>query len=172
MTIRKIAIFCAVGIIGILAFSAFSQDQTFADPNVDYSFVLPEAKWKMTVKPSATSPNVEYVYGDRRDTHLDVRKLTVAKDAIMPDIVQDEDRRQFLRRGYIAGREENFVGFLRGTVFNFEYTEGGYNKSGRFYFLRANPTTVFILRFTGQRELLRGIRNQTDSIVRTFSVKQ
>ena len=35
----------------------------------------------MTVKPSATSPNVEYVYADRNDGHLEIRKLTVTKDA-------------------------------------------------------------------------------------------
>jgi hypothetical protein len=44
--------------------------------------------------------------------------------------------------------------------------------SGRFYFLRANDTTVYILRFTGERDRLKAIRNQTDSIARTFKVQQ
>jgi hypothetical protein len=151
--------------------SMFAQGDSFSDPNVDYSFGLPEAKWKMTVKPSATSPNVEYVYGDRFDGHLDVRKLTVAKDAILTDVVQnDEQKRQFLP-GYVAGREENFAGKLRGAIFNFEYVAAGRSMAGRYYFLRANDTTVYVLRFTGQRDSLRSIRNQTDSIARTFSVR-
>ena len=56
MIIRKISFFCAIGIIAILALSAAAQDELFSDVNVDYSFALPDAKWKMTAKPSATSP--------------------------------------------------------------------------------------------------------------------
>ncbi len=171
MIIRKITLFCAVGIVAILTLSAFGQDSMFSDPNVDYSFALPDAKWKMTAKPSATSPNVEYVYGDRTDGHLEVRKLTVAKDAILSDLIQDEEQKLQFKPGFVAGKEENFVGHLRGSVFNFEYVAAGRSMSGRFYFLRANPTTVYLLRFAGQKDSLRLVRNQTDSIARTFAVK-
>jgi hypothetical protein len=44
--------------------------------------------------------------------------------------------------------------------------------SGRFYFLKADDKTVYVLRFTGQRDKLRSVRNQTDSIARTFSLKK
>ncbi len=168
---EKIPLFCAVGIIAIFAFSAFGQDSVFSDPNVDYSFTLPDAKWKMTAKPSATSPNVEYVYGDRTDGHLEVRKLTVAKDAILSDVIQDEEQKLQFKPGFVAGKEENFAGHLRGSVFNFEYVAAGRNMAGRFYFLRANPTTVYLLRFAGEKDSLRTVRNQTDSIARTFAVK-
>lgn len=155
----------------LMAVSLFAQGDSFSDPNVDYSFALPDAKWKMTVKPSATSPNVEYVYGFRQDGHLQIRKLTVAKDAILSDIARDdEQKRQFLP-GYVAGKEENFAGRLRGSIFNFEYVAAGRSMSGRYYFLRANDTTVYLLRFSGQKDSLRSIRAQTDSIARTFAVK-
>ncbi|HEX3102572.1 MAG TPA: hypothetical protein VHQ01_12300 [Pyrinomonadaceae bacterium] len=168
----KIPLFCAVGIIAMLALSAFGQDALFSDANVDYSFTIPDAKWKMTSKPSATSPNVEYVYGERSDGHLEVRRLTVAKDAVMSDIIQEEEQKLQFRAGFVAGKEENFVGRLRGTAFNFEYVAAGRNMAGRFYFLRANPTTVYLLRFVGLKDSLRSIRPQTDSIARTFGVKQ
>lgn len=171
MTIRKKSIFCAAGVIALLALSAFGQEETFTDANVDYSFTVPEGKWKMTVKPSATSPNVEYVNGDRSDGHLEVRKLAVAKDALLSDIIQDEEQKQLFRPGYVAGKQENFVGRLRGNVFNFEFVAAGRSMAGRFYFLRANPTTVYLLRFTGQKDSIRSVRNQTDSIARTFGVK-
>lgn len=171
MMMRKITLFCAVGIITILALSAFGQESVFSDPNVDYSFTLPDAKWKMTAKPSATNLNVEYVYIDRTDGHLEVRKLTVAKDAILSDLIQDEEQKLQFKPGFVAGKDENFLGRLRGSVFNFEYVAAGRNMSGRFYFLRANPTTVYVLRFTGQKDSLRSVRNQTDSIARTFTVK-
>lgn len=151
--------------------TVFSQSEEFSHPDVDYTFSLPDARWKMTTRPSITSPNVEYVFGDRRDGHLEVRKLTVAKDAILSDVIRDDEaKRQFLP-GYVAGREENFAGRLRGTVFNFEYVQAGRNMSGRHYFLRANETTVFVLKFSGQKDSLRTIRNHTDSIARTFAAK-
>ena len=154
------------------AAAAFAQDQKFIDPNVDYSFDIPDAKWKQTVKPSATSPNVEYVYGDRSQGHLEVRKLTVAKDAQFTDLIRDEEQKQQFRHGFVAGKQENFTGHVPGRIFNFEYVASGRNMSGRFYFLRANPTTVYVLRFSGPDNALRSIQNQTDSIARTFAVKQ
>lgn len=152
--------------------SAFGQTDSFSDSNVDYSFDLPDAKWKMTVKPSAISPNVEYVFVDRNDGHLEVRRLTVAKDAILADIIRDEEQKLQFLPGYVAGRDENFAGRLRGAVFNFEFVRAGRPMSGRFYFLKASDNTVYVLRFTGFRDKLRSIRNQTDSIGRTFDLRK
>jgi hypothetical protein len=148
----------------------FAQS-TFSDPNVDYTFMLPEAGWKMIAKPSSTSPNVEYVYNDRREAYLTVRKLSVEKSAYLTDVIRDEEQKVQFLPGYVSGKEENFTGNLKGNVFNFEYVSSGRNSSGRFYFLRANDTTVYLLRFTGDRDRLKSIRNQTDSIARTFAVK-
>lgn len=150
---------------------AIAQGDAFNDPTVDYSFQLPEARWKMTVKPSATSPNVEYVYGDRVDGHLEVRRLSIPKDSILSDIVQSEEQKLQFRPGFVAGKEEQFTGRMRGVAYNFEYVAAGRSMAGRFYFLKANDTTLYILRFSGQKDSLRAIRNQTDSIARTFGLK-
>jgi len=155
----------------MFAAAAFAQDQKFADPNVDYTFDLPDAKWRMTVKPSATSPNVEFVCGERLAGHLEVRRLTVSKDAILSDLIRDEEQKQLFLFGFIARKNEVFSGHLRGEIFNFDYVAASRNMSGRFYFLRANPTTVYVLRFRGQDASLRSIQNQTDSIARTFAVR-
>ncbi len=155
-----------------LGVSAFAQIQTFSDINVEYTFDVPNATWKMTAKPSTTSPNVEYTYGDRSAGYLEVRKLTVKADDLLSDVIAGEEEKLKFLRGYVAGKEENFAGNLRGTAFNFEYIATGRNMSGRFYFLRANPTTVYVLRFTAQKEKLVSIRNQTDSIARTFQIKK
>lgn len=160
-----------VFVIAIAAVPALAQGSSFTDPIVEYSFQLPDPIWKMTVKPSATSPNVEYVYGDRADGHFEIRKLTVARDAIMADVIAAEENRLKFRQGFVAGREENFAGRFRGTVFNFEYVASGRNMAGRFYFLKTNDTTIYMLRFTGPKDGLRLIRSQTDSIARTFAVK-
>lgn len=160
-----------LGIIFVCAGSGLAQGDTFSDPSVSYTFSLPDAKWRMTAKPSATNPNVEYVYGDRSDGHLEVRKIKVARDAILTDVIRDEEHGLRFNRGFVAGREENFGGKLRGTVFNFEYVSSGRNMAGRYYFLRADETTVYMLRFSGEKDSLRSIKHHTDSIARTFSVK-
>ena len=167
--INKILLFAVFALM--IPSSLAAQETTFSDPIVDYSFVLPEAGWKQIVRPSATTPNVEYVYNDRREGHFEVRKLTVLKDAYMSDIMRDEESKLQFQQGYVAGKEENFSGAFRGNVFNFEFVRSGRNMSGRFYYLRASETTIYILRFTGERDRLRSIRNQTDAIARTFSVK-
>lgn len=155
-----------------LAASVFAQGSTFSDPNVDYTFDLPADTWKMTAKPSATNPNVEYVNIERKEGHLEIRKLAITKDASMSDLVRAEEQKLQFLPGYIAGKEEAFGGHLRGTVFNFEFVRAGLNMSGRFYFLKAGDNTVYLLRFTGLQNKLRSARNQTDSIARTFEVKK
>jgi hypothetical protein len=160
-------------IFGALAVaSVFGQAEPFSDPNVDYGFDIPDAKWKVTVKPSATSPNVEYVFGDRNDGHLEVRRLKVGKDAVMSDIMRDEEQKLQFLPGYVSGEDETFAGRLRGGIFNFEFVRAGRPMGGRFYFLRANETTVYVLRFTGFRDKLRSIRHQTDSMARTFDLRK
>lgn len=156
----------------VLAAAAFAQGTTFSDKNVEYTFDLPEPTWKMTVKPSEASPSVEYVYGDRLDGHLEIRKITVNPNEMMSDIIiREQDQKLQFKPGYIAGKEENFSGNYGGKVANYEFVQSGKNMSGRSYFLKTDNTTVYILRFTGLRDQLRGIRNQIDSIARTFKVK-
>lgn len=157
----------------VFGVNTFAQNLTFSDVNADYTFDLPEASWKMVVKPTATSPNVEYVYVDRLDAHLEIRKLSSKPDELISDVIQrdQEQKLQFLP-GYVAGKEENFVGNLKGKAFNYEYIRAGKNMSGRFYYLKAEDSNVYVLRFTGSRDKLRTIRNQTDSIARTFKPKK
>jgi hypothetical protein len=169
--INKILIWA--GVLLLVQGVAVAQDNVFSDPNVEYTFALPDPAWKMISKPSVTNPNVGYVFNDRHEAIFEIRKLTVAKDAFMSDVIRDEEQKLQFLPGYVrASREENFSGNFRGNVFNYEFVRSGRNMSGRFYFLRANETIVYVLRFTGQRDTLRSIRNQTDSIARTFALKK
>src|SRR4029079_16996698 len=127
LKIKKILFAAALALVG--SASVLAQEAAFADPNVDYSFSLPESGWKQIVKPSATTPNVEYVYNDRREGHFEVRKVAVPKDAFMTDIIRDEESKLQFLQGYVAGREENFNGVLRGNVFNYEFVRSGRNMS-------------------------------------------
>lgn len=165
---QKTALFMMFVFSGALM--AFGQSAKFADPNVEYSFDIPDAKWKMTVKPSSANPSVEFVFTDRSDGHMEVRKLAAARTVPMGNIIRDqEDKLQFMP-GYVAGKQENFGGKLNGSILNFEFIKSGRPMSGRFYFLRSGDS-VYLLRFTGFQDSLRAIRNHTDSIARTFEVR-
>ena len=154
-----------------LAGSALGQSWSWSDPNVDYSFDLPEVKWKITVKPNATSQKCEFVYGDRRDGLLEVRSINVQRgDTINEIISNDEQKHQQFLQGHVSGKVETFAGRLRGAISNFEYVAGGRNMSGRYYFLRASDNLVYVLRFTGPTDGLRSLRVQTDQIARSFRV--
>jgi len=156
----------------VFAVAAFAQTPQFSDANVEYTFEVPDAEWKQTVKPSSTSPNVEYVFKDRSEAHLEVRKLTVKEAETLADTMSNEEQRLQFLPGFVAGKEEDFKGALSGKAFNYEFVRSGRNMSGRFYFLKAGNQTIYVLRFTGQREKLRSLRNQTDSMARTFAIKK
>ena len=170
MKLNKLSILFSVAIGLLFVVSAIAQTETFKDANVEYTFDLPEATWKQTVKPSTTSPNVEYVFGDRSNGHLEVRKLSLKSGEILSHIISSEEQKLQFLPGYVAGKDENFKGSLEGKVFNYEFVRSGRNMSGRFYFLKADNKTIYVLRFTGLRDKLRTIRNQTDSIARTFEL--
>ncbi len=168
----KLILSSATVMIGLaVSPTTFAQSSsTFEDTNVEYTFEVPDERWKMTVKPTAANPSVEYVFVDRLDGHFEVRKSTAVRNALMSDVIRDEETKLQFLPGFVAGREENFGGKLNGSVYNFEFVRAGRPMSGRFYFLRSGET-VYVLRFTGFRDKLRSIKNQTDIIARTFSMK-
>jgi len=171
MKLNKFSFVLTIVLGLVTAVSSFAQTETFSDSNVEYTFDLPEPTWKMTVKPSAISPNVEYVYGDRKDGHLEIRKLSVKPGETLSDTIREEEIKLQFLPGYVAGKEENFQGAMGGRVFNFEYVRSGREMSGRYYFLKTDDKTVYVLRFSGYRDKLRSIRNYVDSIARTFKLK-
>lgn len=148
-----------------------AQTVNFCDDSVDYTFDIPNPTWRITARPSASSPNVEMVYGDRMNGLMEVRKLGSRPDELMSEIIEKEEEKLKFLQGFVRGTEENFAGFLRGSVFNFEFIRSGRNMSGRHYFLRIDQSTVYVIRFSGLKDQLMTIRNQTDLIARTFNVR-
>ena len=151
------------------AFAAIGQSTTFSDPNVEFTFQIPEPKWKI-VK-TASAGRVEMVYGDRNDGHLEIRKMTFAASTPMEDIIRNQENSVQFKRDYVAGKQEHFNGKLSGSIFNFEYLESGRAMTGRYYILRSGDT-VYVLRFSGFQDSIRSIRPLTDSIARTFDIKK
>ena len=84
---------------------------------------------------------------------------------------RDQEQKLRFQIGYVEGKEDKFVGRLNGVTFSYEYTTGGKAMAGRIYYLQADNRTVYTLRFTGLRDKLQLIRNQTDLIARSFRLK-
>jgi len=172
MKVKLSSLLFVVTMMAIFASVSMAQVETFSNPNVDYTFSLPDVRWKQTVAPTATSAVVRYVFVDRNDGQLEVRRLNKSKNELLSEFIRNNEESKLLPLpGYVAGKEENFKGKLQGIVFNYEYVLSGRAMSGRFYYLELNDTTVYVLRFTGNTSSLRSVRNQTDSIARTFEVK-
>lgn len=134
-----------------------------------FSLELPNETWRVASK----SASAEIIYGDRLDGFLQIRKLAVDEATTLADVIDREINQKLqFKPGFVTGKEENFKGNLTGKAANYEYTASGKAMIGRAYFLQADNKTVYLLHFTGLRDKLRLLRNQTDSIARSFELKK
>ena len=170
---RRLTLFISLAfLLTFLAAGAAAQEKTFTSENADYTLELPSEKWRVTQEPDSLHEHAEFIYGDRNDGYLRVRKDVVDAGTTASDISRrDQEQKLHFMTGYVEGKEEKFAGRLNGVTFSYEYTAGGKAMAGRIYYLQADNRTVYTLRFTGLRDRLLLIRNQTDSIARSFRLK-
>lgn len=169
---RRLTIFFALAAIFALAPAAARAQETISSANTDYTLELPSARWKTTQEPDSLHEHAEFIYGDRNDGYLKIRKEVVEAGTTAADIARrDQDQKLRFQTGFVEGKEEKFAGRLSGVTFGYEYTAGGKTMAGRVYYLQGDNRTVYVLRFTGLRDKLQLIRNQTDGIARSFRLK-
>ena len=152
--------------------AAHAQSQVFTSEEIEYELELPSAVWKVTVRPDSAHQHLEFVNGDRNDGYLRVRKEMIDAGKTASDVAdRDQDIKLRFIPGFVHGREERFAGRLSGVTASYEFTSAGKPMAGRIYYLQADNRTVYTLHFTGQRDKLLRIRNQTDAIARSFRLK-
>ncbi len=156
----------------VLSFSAATAQVTYTNDKVDYTLELPSATWRAISEPDDALAHAEFVYGDRLDGYLQIRREVVEAD-MTPSLLASRDRDQKLRfmPGFAEGKEEKFSGRLSGVTVSYEFVRTGKPMMGRIYYLQADNRTIYALRFTGLKDKLSRIRNQTDMIARTFKIK-
>ena len=148
------------------------QQHTYDSPKVGYLIDLPSATWRLVDEPDELHQHTEFVYGDRIDGYLRIRKETMEEGQTIGDFAHhDLDIKTRFLPGYVAGKEDPFTGRMPGMTTSYEFTERGKPMAGRTYYLQADPRTAYVLRFTGLRDKLLRIRNQTDSIARSLRLK-
>jgi hypothetical protein len=160
----------ALALISATAIKA--QQVVYSSDNVEYSLELPSSAWRVIQEPDSVHQHAEFIYGDRNDGFLRVRKEIVDAGTTVSDLARrDQEQKLRFQTGYVEGKEEQFSGRLKGITLAYEYTSGGKQMAGRLYYLQADNRTIYALRFTGLRDKLARIRNQTDSIARSFHLK-
>ena len=155
-----------------LSCSLANAQQVFTTDKIDYTMELPSTTWRIISEPDAAHEHVEFVYGDRLDGYLQIRKEIVDADTTASDLARrDRDQKLRFLPGFVEGKEETFSGRLNGVTVSYEFIKTGKPMLGRIYYLQADNRTVYTLRFTGLRDKLARIRNQSDLIARTFKLK-
>jgi hypothetical protein len=166
---RRSTLALVVPLLFTLASANALAEQSYA--GADYELELPSGQWQV-VPQADRSQHAEFIYGDRSNGFLRVRKDNVDPSTTPSDLCRrDQEQKLRFQTGYVGGKEEKFVGRLQGVTLGYEYTAGGKAMAGRLYYLQANSGIIYVLRFTGLRDRLAAIRNQIDSIARSFRVK-
>ena len=167
---RRIVAFALV-LIGLMAPLAVAQ-QLSTHEKLDYSFELPSPTWKSIADPDTAREHPEFVYGDRLDGYLTIRKEIVDPGMTPGQLAtRDQDLKLRYLPGFVEGKQEAFNGRLDGVTMSYEFVRTGKPMLGRTYYLQVDNRTIYALRFTGLRDKLSRIRNQTDLIARTFKLK-
>ncbi len=174
----------AITFLGLFLLAAFgssapevrtrAQDRTYTSAKVGYVVDFPSQTWRLVDEPDDIHQHAEFVYGDRNDGYLRIRKETLEEGLTIKEYaLRDQDQRvRLFLPGYVDGKmDDSFVGRLKGVSISYEYTQAGKPMAGRTYYLQANSRTVYALRFTGMRDKLVRIRNQTDGIARSLRLK-
>lgn len=167
---RRILAFTLV-LIGLMTPVTLAQ-QVYSHDKVDYTFELPSTTWKSILEPDAGHEHPEFVYGDRLDGYLTIRKEVVDAGTTPAEVARrDQDLKLRFLPGFVEGKQDPFNGRLDGVTMSYEFVRTGKPMLGRTYYLQADSRTIYALRFTGLRDKLSRIRNQTDLIARTFKNK-
>jgi len=151
---------------------AVAQEHSYTSAKVEYVVNFPSPTWRLTDEPDEVHQHTEFVYGDRNDGYLRIRKEALPDGLSVQEFArQDQEQKEHFRPGYIDGKGESFPGRLSGYTMSYEFTQAGKPMAGRTYYLQADEHTIYALRFTGSRDKLARIRNQTDQIARSFKLK-
>ena len=164
---------CALAFLACGAAAAAAQEQPYTSETDEYAIELPSEVWKAVSRPEGERRHLEFVNGVRPDGYLLVRRDVFEGGTKLQEFARAEaDTKLRYKPGFVIGKDERFTGRLSGVVLNYEYTHGGKPMAGRVYYLQADGRTVYVLHFTGLRDKLQRIQNQTDAIARSFRLKQ
>ncbi len=167
---QRLMLFLIVCLLEITTFSVCLAQTHFKEPKEGYELTLPSS-WRTETRPSATYAHTDFIYGPAAEVRLRIR-LRFLDQPDTPEAVANRAREKRLQLlpGFINSGIEPFAGKLTGVMVAYEYVRGGRLVGDQAYYLQANDRTIYILRFTGPPDVLKRIKDQTESIARSFSL--
>ncbi len=148
------------------------QEYTYTSPKGDFMVDFPSSTWKKVGEPDDVHQHTEFIYGERTDCYLRIRKETLDPGESVQEFARrDQDERTRFVPGFVDGKSEPFNGRLDGVTASYEFTQAGKAMAGRNYYLQVDNHIIYVLRFSGLRDKVMRIRNQTDFIARSLKLK-
>jgi hypothetical protein len=167
-----LSVFLATALVA----AAFAQSavEVFDDPDGKYTLNLPTG-WLGVVNTDGLGRNdVNIVYKVRENGALKVRLAETSSIDPMEYAAKDEQDRVRFALAYDKKSLEKFLlgGNRSGALLSYDYKNAaGQPFTGRVYYLRMDEKTIYVLQFTGRRNILGSLRSHTDSIARSFKLK-
>lgn len=167
--------FMLVMLTALLAVNAAAQE-VFEDPEGKYTVTLPAGWLGIVNKDGLGRADVNIVYKVRENGALKVRRVDDAdpKMEIMDYAAKDESDRLRFNPSYDKISLEKFLitAGKTGALLAYDYkTVSGQPFTGRVYYLRTDEKTIYVLQFTGRKNILGTLRSHTDAIARSFKAK-
>jgi hypothetical protein len=165
-----LSILCGAFLSG--AGAAVRPQEVFEDPEGKYSLTLPKGWHAITSRDGLGRAQVDIVYQVREYGALKIRRIEVEKGTkALEQARREEQSLNFSLPGYAKGSIENFGAGVDAALLSYSFTNSGRPMIGRNYYLLVNETTIYLLRFTGSTNTLSPLRNQTDTIARSFKAR-
>lgn len=171
----------AVVLISVLSLGAGARptaaQEVFEDPEGKFSISLPSGWLGIVTRDSLGRNDVNIVFKVRENGSLKLRRVDDVDPAmsVLDYAKKDEEQTVRFQPGYDKISLENFLMASvnkTGALLAYDYkTVAGQPFTGRNYYLRIDEKTIYVLRFTGRKNILGTLRNQTDAMARSFKAK-
>ncbi|MEW6730421.1 MAG: hypothetical protein AB1489_03680 [Acidobacteriota bacterium] len=146
------------------------NESVFQDPSGKYELRLPPNWQAVNYQDGAGNARVDIIYRDRAYGLLKITQESLSDNSDLDSLINNEIQQNLrFRPGYVYNSNERFVGeHARGQLLQFDFSQAGTPKKARHYYLKGNNVTVWVLRFTGNRDVFSPLRHETDQIARSF----
>src|SRR6266576_934770 len=86
-----------------------AQEHSYSSAKVNYVVDFPSVTWRLVDEPDEVHQHAEFVYGDRNDGYLRIRKEALEEGLTVKDFARrDQDLKERFRPGYVDGKTDRF----------------------------------------------------------------
>src|SRR5436305_827305 len=106
---------CCLTLAAAFAFATLvnGQEQNYSNAKLNYTVQLPSQTWRLISEPDEIHQHAEFVYGDRNEGYLRIRKEILDEGLTIAEFARrDQEQRTHFLPGYVDGKDESFSGRL------------------------------------------------------------